>query len=209
MNSSYPELCPSCCHGCFGGTQVQWYTQPELGAAYSLENLLAAGTVVVNLNPDVQESVCNHTHAEDGWHPFQNNLFKGHLTVEDASVCREIEFLVQHRFISVTYRLGSLTRVFLRIYIIPFDLANVQGKLRVRKEVILGPARRYLKTLLPKIVQAADNWNGDGFPGHYPSLILSAKVASYFPREKGPQYILVRIIALWQKFMVIYSLRRL
>jgi hypothetical protein len=40
-------------------------------------------------------------------------------------------------------------------------------------------------------------------------LIPSAKVAFYFPRDKGLHYILVRIIALWLKFMVIYSLRRL
>jgi len=150
---------------------------------------LAAGTLVVNLDFDVQEVICNHTHAEDGWHPFEHSVLKDHLAVDDANVCREIEFLVQHRFIAVTYCLGPLPRVFLRIYIIPFDLANVQGKLRVRKEITLNPARRYLRTLLPKISQNSVNWNGDGLLDHSSTLIPSTKVASYLLNGEDAHYI--------------------
>ena len=191
--SAAGDDCPSCCVGCSGpgGNRVQHNTRQGLETPYSLGNLLAAGTIVLNLDSDVQEFICNHTHAEDNWHPFQHNVFKDRLAVNDASVCREIEFLVQHRFISVTYRLGPLPRIFLRIYIVPFDLTNVQGKLRVRKEIILGPARRYFRRLLPKITQDHDNWNGDGLPGYYPTLIPVAKVNSYFPPREDAHYMLL------------------
>jgi hypothetical protein len=139
----------------------------------------------------MRELSCNHLHVEDSWHPFQYNIFKDHLAVNHANICREIDFLVQHRFVSVTYYLGAFPRMFLRIYIIPFDLANVQGELRVRKEIILGPARRYLRKLLPMITQDHDNWNGDGLPVHYPPLIPSAKVISYVPPHKVAYYILL------------------
>jgi hypothetical protein len=185
------DICPSCCASCSGGNQEQGLETP-----YSLGNLLAAGTLIVNLDSDIQEFTCNHIHAEDSWHPFQHNIFKDHLVVDDTSVCREIEFLVEHRFVSVTYRLGPLQRVYLRIYIIPFDLANVQGKLRVRKEIVLSPARRYLRTLLPKITQDSDNWNGNGLPGHYPTLILSAKVFLISLCGENADYIPARTIAL-------------
>ncbi|KAG6817776.1 hypothetical protein H0H87_003184 [Tephrocybe sp. NHM501043] len=48
--------------------------------------------------------------------------------------------------------------VILRIYIIPYDLANVQGQLRIRKKDILSPARRYLRRLLPLIIQDRETW---------------------------------------------------
>jgi hypothetical protein len=183
MNPS-SDICPSCCLGCSGGNLVPHSRSNELEAPYSLKNLLAAGTLVVNLDSDAQEFTCRHIHAEDNWHPFEYDVFKDHLAVDDASVCREIEFLVQHRFLAVTYRLSPLQTVYFRIYIIPFDLANVQGKLRVRKEIILGPARRYLRILFPKITQDSDNWNGDGIAGHYPSFIPSAKVVPRFPLRR-------------------------
>lgn len=176
INTSSSDICPSCCPGCSTGNQVQLHsTRQGLDAPYSLGNLLAAGTLVVNLDSDIQEFICNHVHAEDGWHPFQHNVLKDHLAIDDASLCKEIKFLTEHRFVSVTYRAASLRRVFMRIYFIPFDLANVQGKLRVRKEIILGPARRYLRALLPKITQDSDSWNGNDLSSHCPTLIPSAK----------------------------------
>jgi hypothetical protein len=48
----------------------------------------------------------------------------------------------------------------LRIYLIPYDLPNVQGKLRVRKSSILNPAKRYMRTLLSRIIQDYDGWRG-------------------------------------------------
>ncbi|PPQ63287.1 hypothetical protein CVT24_006812 [Panaeolus cyanescens] len=49
-----------------------------------------------------------------------------------------------------------------RIYIIPYDLSNVQGRLRTRKEAIVSPARKYLQRLLTKISQNIESWNGNG-----------------------------------------------
>jgi hypothetical protein len=49
-------------------------------------------------------------------------------------------------------------KLILRVYLIPYDLANVQGKLRVRKDNILNPAKRYLRNLLPIISQDFGKW---------------------------------------------------
>jgi len=85
------------------------------------------------------------------------------LTPEDDLLLRELDFLITHLFISCTCRLNRLGNVLhVRIYLIPYDLANVQGKLRIRDEAaILSPARRYLKVLLQRIIQDDTSWEGD------------------------------------------------
>jgi hypothetical protein len=86
------------------------------------------------------------------------------VSLEDDSLLRELDFLIKHLFIYCTCRLSRLKNVlFIRVYIIPHDLSNVQGSLRVRDEAtILAPARRYLKVLLQRIVQDDTLWEGDG-----------------------------------------------
>jgi hypothetical protein len=85
------------------------------------------------------------------------------VSPEDDSLLRELDFLINHLFISCTCRLGRLGNVLhVRVYLIPHDLANVQGRLRVRDEAtVLAPARRYLKVLLQRIVQDDTLWEGD------------------------------------------------
>lgn len=85
------------------------------------------------------------------------------LTPEDDLLLRELDFLITHLFISCTCRLNRLGNVLnVRVYLIPHDLANVQGRLRIRDEAtILAPARRYLKVLLQRIVQDDTLWEGD------------------------------------------------
>jgi len=55
----------------------------------------------------------------------------------------------------------------LRIYFIPYDLPNVQGKLRVRKENVLNPAKRYMRNLVPRISQ---DWMGLETTAFMPNL---------------------------------------
>ena len=150
--------CPSCCAGCF---VAEISSEPSNESPYSLENLLPVGCVFVKLAIEPQHLICDHTHAQDGWHYFNAHSVIPHLSVsEDISFCRQIEFLVKHRFIMATYRATYDAAMALRIYLIPYDLSNVQGKLRVRGESVLAPAKRYLRQLLPKIINNEEVWKG-------------------------------------------------
>jgi hypothetical protein len=130
------------------------------GNPYALDNLLPAGTIQISVAP---HEFCGHAHAEDGWHFFESHNLLPHLTsAGDDSFVRQLDFLVSHRFVSATCRLtDSRETLIVRIYITPFDLPNVQGKLRVRDEVrVVAPARRYMKVLLPRIMQDTGLWEG-------------------------------------------------
>ncbi|KAG5341489.1 hypothetical protein C0989_010062 [Termitomyces sp. Mn162] len=66
--------------------------------------------------------------------------------------------------------------VILRLYIIPHDLANVKGQLRLRKKEILGPARRSLGRILPRLIQDQTSWLEGTIPPEFsPRLISNAK----------------------------------
>lgn len=156
------ETCPSCCDSC----QHQGPSGPPAASStdpYSLAHLLPAGSIALELAYDAR--LCNHIHSEDGWHPFQGHTFtKGHLArSQDQELCSQLDFLVLYRFLTVTYRIGPSARIiFLRIYIIPYDLPNVKGVLRRRSRdvAILDRAGRYMKTLLPWITQDQYTWAG-------------------------------------------------
>ncbi|KAG6864745.1 hypothetical protein C0991_007420 [Blastosporella zonata] len=65
--------------------------------------------------------------------------------------------------------------VALRIYLIPYDLPNVQGKLRIRKKDILGPARRSLRRLFPLVVQDQESWMYGTTPPEFSPRLVSNK----------------------------------
>ena len=168
--------CPSCCAGCF---VAEIPSEPSNESPYSLVNLLAVGSVFIKLEIEPQHLICDHIHAQDGWHYFNAHSVIPHLSdSEDISFCRQIEFLVKHRFIMATYRATHDAAMALRIYLIPYDLSNVQGKLRVRGENVLAPAKRYLRQLLPKIINNGEIWDGLEPAGEITPLIPNPK-ASY------------------------------
>lgn len=165
--------CPSCCAGCF---VADIPLVPSNGTPYSLDNLLPVGNVFVKLAIEPQHLICDHTHAQDGWHHFNGHSVIPHLSdPEDISFCRQIEFLMKHRFIVATYRATYDAIMALRIYLIPYDLSNVQGKLRVRAENVLAPAKRYLRHLLPRIINNEEIWNGLEPIGDVTTLIPDPK----------------------------------
>lgn len=152
--------CPSCCASCLSGTVSRPGAVSSVENPYALANLLPAGTIQICV---ATHEICSHAHAEDGWHFFEGRSLLDHLTSsEDDSFVQQLIFLVENRFISATCQLTpSRKTLHVRIYIIPYDLANVQGKLRVRDEVkVVAPARRYLKVLLPRIIQDVRQWEG-------------------------------------------------
>ncbi|KAF9556010.1 hypothetical protein CPC08DRAFT_711560 [Agrocybe pediades] len=149
--------CTSCCPGCrlerpsFAGTS----------SPFSLINLLPFGTLHLLVSANTQHLLCEHMHAEDGWHLFQEANLVPHLArSEDITFCQQLGFLVMHRFISATYMAGENEQMIVRIYLIPYDLANVRGELRIRKPNILVPAKKYMRDLLPRISQNTGLWNG-------------------------------------------------
>lgn len=149
------SVCPSCYQAC----QDSSPNSLPPGSPYALESLLPTGTVAISIRPS--QTFCDHTHSQDGWHAFRGDALLEHLAdQEDDRLCREIDFLTNHRFISATFRICSSKTLFVRIYLIPYDLCRVQGKLRVRKDNVLSPARRYLRALLPRVVRDQGNWQG-------------------------------------------------
>ncbi|GBE90165.1 hypothetical protein SCP_1900140 [Sparassis crispa] len=51
--------------------------------------------------------------------------------------------------------------LYIRIYLIPYDLENVKGKLRMRDEAVLVQARRYMRSLLSELVIDDHNWDAE------------------------------------------------
>lgn len=161
MLRSIGQTCPSCCLDCCYGQQPVQQDLDSSADPYSLLKLLPAGTIHLPLSQPA--FTCDHYHTEDGWHAFRGQALLQYVaSIEHDSILRELDFLMKHSFISCTCRLGKLGDVLhVRIYIIPHDLLNVQGRLRVRDETtVLAPARRYLSVLLPKIIQDASCWKG-------------------------------------------------
>ncbi|KIL67165.1 hypothetical protein M378DRAFT_191789 [Amanita muscaria Koide BX008] len=153
--------CPSCCQLC-RDLQV---SPSNNDSPFDLKNLIPVGVVnidVLDEDGETAAALCVHTHAEDDWHAFHGSALLTHLTsMADDSFCKELDFLIQHHFVSATYRFDDNRRsIIVRIYLIPYDLPNVQGRLRLRKEAISSPARRHLSALLPRIRCCREDWDG-------------------------------------------------
>ena len=128
---------------------------------YAVANLLPAGTLRIPFAETDPEISCDHRHGDSGWHKFTDTSIA--LLVEPVAhgqLCRQLAFLISHRFLVVTYRLVPLENaICLRVYVVPYDLANVQGQLRIRDETtVLKYAREYMKLILPLIKQDHEEW---------------------------------------------------
>ena len=172
------SACSACCPSCRDGPQKLTNNSPAL----ALRNLFPIGVLKINVVVEDQTiftALCGHSHAEDNWHAFNGSALLSHLTnLEDDGFCRELDFLIKHDFIFATCRLNRKQTLIVRVYLIPYDLPNVQGRLRLRREAILSVARRYLSTLLPRIRCCQEDWNGDQECQSCPMLLDTDKVGS-------------------------------
>ncbi|CAL1705728.1 unnamed protein product [Somion occarium] len=129
---------------------------------FNIHKFLAAGTIAISLTPNYAPNIV--VHVSDLWHILPGlSALSALVHPDEIAFIRILDFLSQHHFIRATCRFGhgSLSSALLvRIYLIPYDLANVQGQLRIREDAILTAARRYLRILLPRIVQDISEWNG-------------------------------------------------
>ncbi|KAI0707952.1 P-loop containing nucleoside triphosphate hydrolase protein [Earliella scabrosa] len=82
-----------------------------------------------------------------------------------------LHFLVRHRFVAATYKINITERlIFVRVYVIPWDLPGSKGALRSRDEdTVLRPGRRRLKALFLLIKQDKSLWDGDTASGSTPN----------------------------------------
>ncbi|KAL4067811.1 P-loop containing nucleoside triphosphate hydrolase protein [Scleroderma citrinum] len=81
--------------------------------------------------------------------------------VQDT-LLRDLAFLSENLFLHTTCRLDSRGQVlFIRVYMIPVDLPNVQGRLHCRSEAIMKEGRRYLHSILPLVSQNPLLWNAE------------------------------------------------
>lgn len=167
-------FCPSCCASCF----ICMPPLPSTSSSpFALQNLLPLGTTSFNIPVEIDHQICQHSHAEDGWHVFQAHLVLPHLSDPvDIVRCQGLAFLSKEHFISTTYRSNPYGLMDVRVYLIPYDLPNVHGRLRLRKEGVLGPGRRYMRSLLPKVSQSNDRWLGEKTTGDEPT---TAQVCAY------------------------------
>lgn len=138
------------------------YSEDDTGP-YSLRNFLPAGTLALPVA--CAEAVhCDSCHS-DGWHDWPGYAhLSSTMRAEEHDLLRMIDFLATHKFISATCRLGHQAGLKSRIYLIPWDLAGVEGRLRRRDiQTVLQPARKYLRILLFRITKDDASWAG-GFP---------------------------------------------
>ena len=151
--------CPSCCSRCF----TLHLLAPTSDSPFSLRNLLFGGTLTLD-KPRIgviHQKNCLHGHEEDGWHVFRSDwLIECLKNSEELALIQGLAFLIHHNFVRATCRGDQDGKLVIRIYLVQFDLSNVQGRLRVRKENTLSAARRYMRTLFPKLSQSPDKWLG-------------------------------------------------
>lgn len=157
------DWCPSCCPACSIGQPAVAKSRPSL----ALKQLLHAGTLYIGITVEGRHAICCHSHAEDGWHPFDAPSIIPHLAdKEDIALCDELRFLVQHHFIVATFA-SPRDRgdgVLVRIYLVPFDLPGIRT-LRNARPDILTTARTYLSTLIPRISSELVNWEARSVEG--------------------------------------------
>lgn len=123
---------------------------------FSLHNLLAAGTVVEELDQQ-PAPLSNASQCEDGW--FSSPCVYT-LLQKQTSHC--LLFLEKNEYIRMTYSLRE-SRLVLRIYLVPFDLPGVRGRLRLDRRPVNVKivAQQHLLHLISKLDQNQSAWVGD------------------------------------------------
>jgi len=141
---------------------------------FELSNLLPAGVLALTLSGLDQD--LPHAVSGEMWRAFDQETARAlrpFCSPQDINVLNSLSFLVEHEFSRVTSKFLSLhALLFLRIYLIPYDLPGVQGRLMNRQEHTLGLYRRSMRDILPKLISEGDYWRGADVLPPNPSLFL-------------------------------------
>ncbi|TFK54619.1 hypothetical protein OE88DRAFT_1693397 [Heliocybe sulcata] len=148
--------CFSCCNDCRNFLPAS----TSYDGPYRLANYLPAGVIILPLLDD--NLCCDHTHVEDGWHLFSAQAHIGHVeNSADDVLLRSMDFLTAKYFIFPTCRRPKGIRsIYVRVYIIPFDLAGIQGRLRARHPEIIKEAGKAIRAITGRILQDKNLWQG-------------------------------------------------
>lgn len=145
---STSSWCPSCCPNCY----VDEISSEPSNGLYALEKLLLVGIVFVNVEIKLQHLICDHTHAQDGWHRFKARSVIPHLSdSEDISLFVGIEYLEKYMHIKATYRATHDTMA-LRIYLIPLEISHADD--------FQGLAAKFLRQVLLRVNNNEKSWKG-------------------------------------------------
>ncbi len=175
--------CSICCSSCASEPGTVIGSADYAAGPFAVQNLLQAGTLSLPISQSELGDLCDHSHTAENWHTFPGNALLPYLTdQENETLCRHLDFLVEHDFLIVQCKTGdSGTALILRVYIVPYDLPGVQGKLRIRDESSdLKPARLCLRNILPRITQEKGLWDAhdlDPSPSS-PCYFLDSKTVS-------------------------------
>lgn len=146
---------------------------------FELSNLLPAGVLALTLFSLDQDLPRVVSQAE--WSAFDKETANGlhtHCSPEDATLLKNLSFLVVHDFARVTSKFSSPHSLLLRVYLTPYDLPGVQGRLMNRQEHILVGYRRSLKKILPRLSSGGDYWKDADLLLPNPSVFLPASLVS-------------------------------
>ncbi|KAH6894963.1 SNF2 family N-terminal domain-containing protein [Coprinopsis sp. MPI-PUGE-AT-0042] len=181
------SLCTSCCLKC-----RSVHPRPSPGPVedtYALERLLKVGTVSIRLGNDTSaDTFCDHVHASDGWHPYNGASRYLPLTnLSDVKLCEGLEFLANHCFVDATYRVTDDKVLIIRVYAVPYDLPGTKGALRNRKDGLMGPGRRHMRSLLQRLT---GDWKGEGSiesDSVFPKAVDRRTLAEIYSELPSPQ----------------------
>ncbi|CAK5265119.1 unnamed protein product [Mycena citricolor] len=128
---------------------------------------LAFGTLVLPLaNPSVSASNLQNQereHDEEDWRVLAPDSVYTHLADSpDEPLKRSLQFLILHRFAHAACLSPSPDLMYIRVYLVPYDLAGAAGALRARRQSDLGKSRRFLDGLLPALSRDPRCWLGRG-----------------------------------------------
>lgn len=154
---------------------------------FDLSNLLHAGVLV--LTPSSTYKNLSHPVFQEPWSAFSEETARSlhpFCSPQDVALLESLSFLIEHEFARIASNFSSTHHlILLRIYLVPFDLPGVQGRLMKRQEQILLHYRRSLKEILPRITSDGDYWRGADVLPSNPSLFLPpSQVGTFFDPSK-------------------------
>lgn len=166
-------------------SQARIKTPEDDAGPFALHNFLPAGILALPIHTEALR--CDPCHS-NGWHEWPGYLqLSGIVHAEEHDFLRMLDFLTSQEFVSATCRLGSFPKLLVRIHLIPFDLAGVEGRLRWRDvQTVLQPARKYLRALLLRVTKDPEAWAGS-LSG------LVGRNVPFFPQDtvRSPEYMRV------------------
>jgi len=154
---------------------------------FELSSLLPAGVLALTLSALDQNP--SQAIFREVWAAFDQGRARNlrpFCSPQDVALLEGLSYLIEHEFARFTSNfLSPHSLLVLRVYLIPYDLPGVQGRLMNRKEHTLTHYRRSLKGMLPRIISDNDYWRGaDVLPPNPHLFLLPSLVGAFVDPSK-------------------------